>query len=100
MVEEQTEDYGAIRTLSLDCENLFDELTKHKGLSPVSDLLEDYQQRFLTWAAYLGVFAHPSQCLDRRLRSAPDVKDVVLRALDCLGRCLTLRLFHDQPKVV
>ncbi|KAJ4854258.1 uncharacterized protein T069G_11237 [Trichoderma breve] len=44
-------------------------------------LLAEYQQRFSIWTAYLGVFARPSQCLDRRLQTLHDIRDIVLRLL-------------------
>ncbi|KAF3063150.1 hypothetical protein CFAM422_010381 [Trichoderma lentiforme] len=81
---------GRIYNLACECEELF---KKHlsQGHSPlVASLVAEYQQRFLTWTAYLGVFARPSQCLDRRLQTLHDIRDIVLRLLGLLKRALLL----------
>ncbi|PTB47792.1 hypothetical protein M431DRAFT_68130, partial [Trichoderma harzianum CBS 226.95] len=79
-----------IYILACECEELF---KKHlsKGHSPIiTSLLAEYQQRFSIWTAYLGVFARPSQCLDRRLQTLHDIRDIVLRLLGLLRRSLSL----------
>ncbi|KAL6823336.1 hypothetical protein V8C40DRAFT_34735 [Trichoderma camerunense] len=84
----QSED--RIYNLACECEELF---KKHlsQGHSPlVASLLAEYQQRFSLWTAYLGVFARPSQSLDRRLQILHDIRDIVLRLLGLLRRALSL----------
>lgn len=56
-----------------------------------TSLLEEYQYRFLTWTAYLGVFAERDVCLDRRLRHHPELQDIVVRYLDIVQRNLNQR---------
>jgi hypothetical protein len=83
--------------LASECENLFSEarlgFTGSISFSQRLYLLEDYQERFSAWAAFMGVFARPSLCLDRRLSHHPDLKDLVLRYLEivkvnlCFSRC-------------
>jgi hypothetical protein len=70
--------------LADECESLF-----HRARSGFATsfpdhvfLFEDYKERFSAWAAYMGVFAKPSLCLDRRLRHHPDLQDLVIRYLD------------------
>jgi hypothetical protein len=80
--------------LATECETLFSEhLSK---LSNESDLngakvVGEYQQRFSAWAAFLGVFAVPDMCLDRRLRNHAEVQNLVLRLLDIMKRNLVHR---------
>lgn len=52
-------------------------------------LFIEYQQRFATCTANLGVFARESQSLDRRLRNAPEMKDLMLQILHILRQALT-----------
>ncbi|KAL7624378.1 hypothetical protein AAE478_005942 [Parahypoxylon ruwenzoriense] len=49
-------------------------------------LVEDYQRRFKSWAAYLGVFAERRASLDRGLRNREDVRDIVVLLLTMLRR--------------
>ncbi|KAI9155264.1 Ankyrin repeat domain-containing protein [Paramyrothecium foliicola] len=57
--------------LGCDCEDLFDQLhlasTTAKSNKSLIQLFVDFQRRFAIWAAHFGVFAPPSQSLDRRL---------------------------------
>ncbi|KAF4446596.1 serine/threonine protein kinase [Fusarium austroafricanum] len=78
-----------IYEMAYACEDLLVEIVSKRSHSLLTDLLETYQARFSTWAAYLGVFARPSQRLDRRLQHLPDLQDIIFRLLDSLGRCLT-----------
>jgi len=70
--------------LAEECENLFNQAHPGFGASfpDHNPLFEDYQERFSAWAAYMGVFAKSSLCLDRRLRRHPDLQDLVIRYLD------------------
>lgn len=84
--------------LACECEDVFNQL--HKSISKAkpkamnSELCAEFQQRFSIWAAYLGVFAQESQCLDTRLRDFPDLQDLVARLLDIL-RCSLLQ-YKDE----
>src|SRR5262249_7668922 len=75
-----------IYNLAEECETLFQQRLSQPESSLASDVqaLGEYQQRFISWTAYLGVFAKRSVCLDRRLRHHPDLQDLVLRLLDIL----------------
>lgn len=86
------ESHDAIRILAMECETLLQSLVDSSAQIKEKGLFEDYLQRLSTWAAYLGVFARPSQCLDHRLSNATDIQDLVLRGLDSLGRSLTSSL--------
>ncbi|CVL02542.1 uncharacterized protein FMAN_00048 [Fusarium mangiferae] len=79
----------------MECETLLQNLIDSGSQTAEKGLFEDYLQRLSTWAAYLGVFARPSQCLDHRLSNAIDIQDLVLRGLDSLGRSLTSGLSID-----
>lgn len=46
--------------------------------------VEQLQQRFSTWAGFLGVFAASDVCLDRRLAYRPEVKQLFLSMLTVL----------------
>ncbi|KAK4144819.1 uncharacterized protein C8A04DRAFT_11232, partial [Dichotomopilus funicola] len=76
--------------LACECETLFNaRLAELEGqVSPVAELLTEYQQRFAIWAAYLGVFARKSQSLDKRLEKYPDVVDLAVLLLDEVRRNL------------
>lgn len=86
-----TEDKEPIYELAVECERLFEKQTstlRDNGEPSNAKLLEEYQHQFATWAAFLGVFAEPKVCLDRRLRHHGDIQDLVLRLLDLLKRNL------------
>jgi len=86
------ESHNSIRILAKECETILQNLIDSETQRAAKGLFEEYLQRLSTWAAYLGVFARPSQCLDHRLSNAIDVQDLVLRGLDSLGRSLTSSL--------
>lgn len=86
------EDDEAILELATECENLFKE--RISDFDDTDDLdsakvLKEYFQRFTTWAAFLGVFADPKVCLDRRLRHHVELQDLVVRLLDTIENNLT-----------
>lgn len=86
-----SDDDEVLYSLASECETLFTELDKTmmNGSPPtLHKLCTEFQQRFAIWAAQLGVFASPSQCLDTRLRKSPDLQDLTARHLDLLRRCL------------
>lgn len=81
-----------IYNLACECEELFKNRLSQEHSPLVASLLAEYQQRFSIWTAYLGVFARPSQSLDRRLQTLHDIRDIVLRLLGLLKRALLLCL--------
>jgi hypothetical protein len=83
------ESHDTIRLLAMECETLLQSLIDNSPETSKKGLFEDYLQRLSTWAAYLGVFARPSQCLDHRLSDAIDIQDLILRSLDSIGISLT-----------
>ncbi|KAF3252188.1 hypothetical protein TWF192_004641 [Orbilia oligospora] len=77
-----------IYNIARKCEKLFNEYTPNDPPSVIDSLLQDYQQRFLAWTAYMGVFADTSISLDRRLKDQPDICDLIIRLLDILEEAL------------
>lgn len=78
--------------LAVECERLFEvrvSKLRDKDKAKGAKLLAEYQQRFSTWAAFMGVFAEPNVCLDRRLKHHVEIQDLVLRLLDIMARNLT-----------
>ena len=67
---------------------LFEDLLS--ALSRTSDkyhrIVQEYQQRFDRWAGYLGVFAAQQASLDSRLKSDPDIRDLVVQLVEILER--------------
>lgn len=85
------EDSEPIYTLALECERLYTRQTsKLKEAKRASDvaILSELNQRFSTWAAFLGVFAESKICLDRRLRHHAEIQEQVLRLLDIVEKNL------------
>ena len=73
--------------LALECEMLFAEHISRLNDDDESNganILSEMNQRFAAWAAFLGVFAEPNICLDRRLRHHVEIQDQVLLLLDIL----------------
>lgn len=50
--------------------------------------LRKFEERFLDWAAHLGVFAEANRSLDQRLEPHPRYRDHTLMWLDMLKRNL------------
>lgn len=84
-------DEEPIYNLATECEELFEKGACLGSLAEAGavQLWEEHRERFTTWAAYLGVFAKRSLCLDRRLEHHPTLQDLVLRLLDILRGNLT-----------
>ena len=82
-----------IYELACECEGLFSQTYKQLKVraSDVVNLFNEYQHRFVAWAAYLGVFAEKNICLDRRLRRHPEVQDLIVRLLDVVSLNLQQR---------
>lgn len=94
MDETSIETTEPIFELATECETLFsDHLSMLENESDFNGakVVGEYQQRFSAWAAFLGVFAVPEMCLDRRLRSHVEIQDLVLRLLDIMKRNLVHR---------
>ncbi|KAK6356077.1 hypothetical protein TWF718_000451 [Orbilia javanica] len=86
-----------IYNLACECRNLFSRRVPDDPPAVTNTLIEDYEQRFLSWSAYMGVFADKSICLDRRLGERLDIRDLVLRLLDVLEEALRqLICEHEQ----
>lgn len=75
-----------IYTLAMECKDLFATYLRDKGAQ--GSQLRQYEHRFLLWASFLGVYADEKSCLDRRLRRAPEIRDLVLLMLRVLKRNL------------
>ncbi|PON23711.1 hypothetical protein TGAM01_v207358 [Trichoderma gamsii] len=98
MDETSIETTEPIFELATECETLFsDHLSMLENESDFNGakVVGEYQQRFSAWAAFLGVFAVPEMCLDRRLRSHVEIQDLVLRLLDIMKRNL-VHLFEED----
>ncbi|KAF3168233.1 hypothetical protein TWF788_010963 [Orbilia oligospora] len=88
-----------IYNIARKCEKLFNEYTPNDPPSVIDSLLQDYQQRFLAWTAYMGVFADTSISLDRRLKDQPDICDLIIRLFDILEEALDhLTSRNEFPK--
>ncbi|KAF3089211.1 hypothetical protein TWF102_009704 [Orbilia oligospora] len=81
-------DSEPIYNIARKCEKLFNEHTPNDPPSVIDNLLQDYQQQFLAWTAYMGVFADTSISLDRRLKDQPDISDLIIRLFDILEEAL------------
>ncbi len=68
------------------CRRLFQEYLQNPRL--FGKQVTEFQRRFLTWAGFLGVFAPASVCLDTRLASVPEMKELVISMLTVLRRNL------------
>jgi len=78
------EDAEPIFELALACEDLYaEQIAKLEGDIESNDgvMLTEFSERFAAWAAFLGVFAHPKICLDRKLRHHVSIQAQVLGLL-------------------
>jgi hypothetical protein len=75
---------GSIYDLARECACLFDEYLSAPRIH--SRFVEQNQRRFLSWVAFLGVFAPQDACLDTRLKYKPDVRGLVMLLLNVLRR--------------
>lgn len=94
MDEDCIESGEPIYELASECEKLFvEQISRLKDEANLNGakVVGEYQQRFSAWAAFLGVFAVPEMCLDRRLQRHADIQDLALRLLDIMKRNLTYR---------
>ncbi|KAF5968161.1 thermostable alkaline protease [Fusarium bulbicola] len=71
---------------ALECKILFHQYSAIS--TPYSEEIFKYQQRFLIWTSFLGVFTTESASLDRRLESNPEIKKPVVAMLQVLRRNL------------
>lgn len=80
-----------ILELALQCRNLCtDQIEKleEDTKNIEATILSELNQRFAAWAAFLGVFAEPRFCLDRRLSHHIEVQEQILRLMDIIKRNL------------
>ncbi|KAL6859273.1 hypothetical protein J3F83DRAFT_749592 [Trichoderma novae-zelandiae] len=92
MDEECIESSEPIFELASECEQLFSQqVSRLRGEADpnATKAVGEFQQRFSAWAAFLGVFAVPEMCLDRKLQHHVEIQDLVLRLLDIMKRNLT-----------
>jgi hypothetical protein len=75
-----------IYTLAVECKELF--ITSLREDRSHGPHVSQYETRFMSWASNLGVYADKMSSLDRRLRHAPEVRDLVLLMLQVLKRNL------------
>jgi len=86
---DETEETGPIHLLAGDCGDLFQEIRENNKVSPsLKRYLDEYSDRFDSWASFLGIFAGETASLDYRLRRHQDFQDMVTRLLDILRRNL------------
>ncbi|KAM0264971.1 hypothetical protein ACHAQJ_000487 [Trichoderma viride] len=103
MDEARIETMEPIFELASECESLFSEkISKLKSRTDLNGakVVGEYEQRFAAWAAFLGVFAVPEMCLDRRLRRHVEIQDLVLRLLDIIKRNLAHLLETDDTSTL
>ena len=71
------------------CERLFSKYADPQlPFSETRARAELQQQRFYVWASYLGVFAHPSASLDKRLEYSDEIRSLVIQLLSLIRRNL------------
>ena len=91
---------GPIFLLASDCDSLFQEIHETEKISPsLKRHLDEYNDRFDSWASFLGVFAGQTASLDYRLRRHQDYQDMIARLLDILRRNLFVCKFQSSPNV-
>ena len=87
--------------LASDCDDLFQEICRKEEVFPsLKRHLDEYSDRFDSWASYLGVFAGQAASLDYRLRRHPDFQDMIARLLDILRRNLFICRFQLLLNVI
>ncbi|KAK6329983.1 hypothetical protein TWF718_003410 [Orbilia javanica] len=85
-----------IYVLANQCKELFSKYEPNTPLRNIDVLLRDYEERFLAWSAYMGVFADQSISLDCRLRDRADISDLVIGLLDVLANSLERLIIGDE----
>ncbi|KAF3216178.1 hypothetical protein TWF679_003393 [Orbilia oligospora] len=66
--------------------DLLSVLSQNKGTQKEYRVVQEYQQRFESWAGYLGVFAATQASLDNRLKYRPDIEEQVIKLLGMVKR--------------
>ncbi|KAF3311133.1 hypothetical protein TWF173_008586 [Orbilia oligospora] len=66
--------------------DLLSVLLQNKGTQKEYRVVQEYQQRFESWAGYLGVFAATQASLDNRLKYRPDIEEQVIKLLGMVKR--------------
>ncbi|KAI0153423.1 hypothetical protein BJ166DRAFT_500388 [Pestalotiopsis sp. NC0098] len=91
---------GSGKTLSAmatDCERNFKEriqMLRTNGYSEFETTMRKYEQKFLDWEVYIGVFAGTNGGLDQRLEHHPQYRDLILMMLNMLSS----NLIQSIPK--
>lgn len=78
---------SSIFELSSACAELFDKYLQNPDTASKNSV-EDFQDRFNLWTAYIGAFASPGASLDDRLRFHDEIKAMVVKLLNMLHRNL------------
>ncbi|KAL2808196.1 hypothetical protein BJX63DRAFT_42789 [Aspergillus granulosus] len=95
---EDTQHPEPIFELASECESIYaKQITAFNdaGDENAAKIISDMYQRFVSWAAFLGVFAESNVCLDQRLHRYVDIQEQVILLLDIMRRNLTC-LCEDQ----
>ncbi|KAK6348438.1 hypothetical protein TWF718_006232 [Orbilia javanica] len=89
-----------IYDLAGECEGLFGDLLSVLSRTSEKDcrIVQEHQQRFERWSGYLGVFAAPQASLDSRLKSTPDIRDLVVQLLEVLKRNIRNSLKFESAR--
>lgn len=81
-----------ISHLAQSCAGAFIEISAKLGLlrqaHRANRLVQEHQQHYEAWIAFLGVLSEGKLSLDYRLRSSPEIKSLVLQQLQVLNRNL------------
>ena len=91
-VHKATDPAQDIYTIAVECKSLFAAYLRETRSH--GDQVRKLEHRFLIWASFLGVYANEKSCLDRRLRRAPEIKELVLLMLRVLKRNLEHGISH------
>lgn len=79
---------GPISAMTATCDSSFMKSIESfdlNGETPHGSMIKGLQEKFLDWAAYLGVFAGATGSLDYRLRRHPQHRDLILLVLNMLN---------------
>ncbi|KAI9652609.1 MAG: hypothetical protein M1821_008356 [Bathelium mastoideum] len=85
--------------LATKCERLYaEQIARLEEGSRINEatILSELNHRFAAWSAFLGVFADPEICLDRRLRHHVDIREQVLRLMHVMERNLAFVIEADN----
>jgi hypothetical protein len=96
-----TNETGPILLLASDCDNIFQEIRGNEKVSPsLKRCLDEYSDRFDSWASFLGVFTEQAVSLTYRPQSYGDFQDMIAYLLDILRSNLLVCKFQASLHVV